>query len=330
MYKAFVFFIAIFSASGLAVAEHEIEKSKWSVPTVSFPSTNPYSENKALLGKKLFFDPRLSGYGSLSCASCHNPGLNWSDGLSNSQNSGHFALGRHTPSIINVAFYNYFFWDGRAATLEEQVKQHLLSPGVMHGGTAEDVTGRIYKLPDYRSDFALIFGEAGITLGNIAAAIATFERTVMSGNSSFDRWQTGDEDAVSASVKRGFTLFSGKAKCIKCHSGHTFTDSGFHNTGLNSIDPGRYEVTGRDEDRNSFKTPSLRHVALTPPYMHDGSKANLAIVIDFYNRGGDKPHESNELTPLKLTDRERDDIISFLKSLSGEFTEVTVPQLPQP
>ncbi len=335
--RSFVFLISILWAAGPAAAAAEEQpeqqatgQNEWRLPEVTFPPDNPYTDAKAYLGKQLFFDPRLSGYGSLSCASCHNPGLNWCDGLPSSQSMGHFALGRHTPSILNVAYYTSFFWDGRASTLEEQVKQHLLSPGVMHGGTAEDITGRINRLTDYRLVFKQIFGQSGVTLDNIAAAIATFERTIVSPESPFDRWQAGDEDAIPKAAKRGFALFVGKARCVRCHNGPAFTDSDFHNTGLNSIDPGRYEVSNRDEDRNSFKTPGLRQVAQTAPYMHDGSKATLMGVINFYNRGGDRPGEANELKPLGLTIQERNDLIAFLMSLTSDLPAITIPKLPQP
>jgi len=333
LYRLILWFLSslcIFSAN--AQAEEPItttpDRTVWTLPDVPYPSENPFSNTKALLGEKLFFDPRLSGYGSLSCASCHNPALSWCDGLQNASGMTRFPLGRHTPGLMNVAFYTSFFWDGRASSLEEQARQHLLSPGIMLGGTEEDIIERINRFDGYRTAFTEAFGKTGVTLHNIIAAIATFERTIVSRNSPFDRWLEGEDD-LSESVKRGFILFSGRARCASCHSGAIFSDSRFHNIGLNSIDPGRFEVSKRNRDRNRFKTPGLHQISETAPYMHDGSKPTLASVIEFYSRGGDRPDEGNELKPLNLSHQEKEDLTAFLKSLNGEAPTIIVPILPQ-
>ncbi|MDX8412226.1 MAG: cytochrome c peroxidase [Mariprofundaceae bacterium] len=284
---------------------------------------------KVKLGKQLFFDPRLSGDQSVSCASCHHPGLGWSDGLPRNTRFGGEALSRHTPTLINVAYYTSFFWDGRASSLEEQAAEHLRSPS-MRGSEAFIVADTLAALPEYRRQFQQAFGKNAISLDNIAAAIAAFERTIISSNSPFDRWQAGDQTAISESAKRGFKLFTTRAMCTFCHNGPNFSDSRFHNIGVNSIDPGRFEVSNSNSDRNAFKTPGLRHIALTPPYMHDGSKVTLRSVLEFYNRGGDRPGGGNKLSPLGLSDAELDDLLAFLLALTGEAIEVTVPQLPLP
>ncbi len=331
LYRIFPWFLCILCAFPVYVLAGPVpDKTAWSLPVTAYSAANPFSKTMVPLGKQLFFDPRLSGYGSMSCASCHNPGLNWCDGLHNASGMTRFPLGRHTPSILNVAFYASFFWDGRADTLEKQARQHLLSPGIMLGGTENDVVQRVGRFAGYRQAFHQVFGETGITLKNIVAAIAAFERTIVTGNSPFDRWIAGDQNALSESAKRGFSLFTGKAKCASCHSGPAFSDSGFHNTGLNSIDPGLFGVSRKNRDRNRFKTPGLRQVAGTAPYMHDGSKPTLVSVIEFYNRGGDRPDAANELHPLNLSHQEQQDLIAFLKSLTGETATVTIPILPQP
>jgi len=287
------------------------------------------SETKVRLGKQLFFDPRLSGDQSVSCASCHHPGLGWSDGLPRNTRFGGEALSRHTPTLINMAYFSSFFWDGRASSLEEQATEHLRSPS-MRGSEEFIVADTLASLPEYRRQFSAAFGEDVINLNNIAAALAAFERSIISRGSPFDRWQEGDQKAISDSAKRGFKLFTSRAMCAFCHNGPNFSDSRFHNIGVNSIDPGRFEVSNSNSDRNAFRTPGLRHIALTPPYMHDGSKATLRDVLDFYNRGGDRPGGGNKLSPLGLSESELDDLLAFLLSLTGEPIEVTVPQLPLP
>lgn len=295
---------------------------QWRLPAVSHPADNPPSEAKAKLGKALFFDPRLSGNRELACASCHHPGLGWADALPHRQD-----LGRHTPTLINIAYANVFFWDGHAASLEEAIEQHIMSPVVMRSGTAEEIVMRLRALPAYRRQFDNVFQE-DISMRGIVAALAVFIRGVIVDDSPFDRWVAHTGAPLPASAQRGFYLFVGKAGCARCHRPPAFTDSLFHNIGLNSIDPGHYEVSQSDHDRNAFKTPGLRHIAVTAPYMHDGSKASLDEVIDFYDRGGDRPGDNNELTPLKLSAEEKHDLQLFLTSLTGKRSGVVLPPLP--
>jgi len=310
----FVIFLPVAANAGSAVA------AQWKLPNISYPESNPYSEAKALLGRQLFFDPRLSSR-RMTCASCHNPGLGWADGIPH-------AISRHTPSLINIGYNRRYFWDGRATSIEDAIKQHLISPGPMSGGRTRDIVARINILKSYHRQFNASFGEHGVTIDNIAAALATFVRGVVSSNSPFDRWVDGDAKAMSTGAKRGFQLFTGKARCVGCHQAPAFNDSRFHNTGLNSLDPGRFEIERKLKNHNAFKTPGLRQIARTAPYMHNGSKASLEEVIDFYDRGGDRPADNNQLVPLHLNDQEKQDLAEFLKSLTGNPAHVSIPPLP--
>jgi len=299
----------------------------WRMPEVSYPSDNPFSVAKQELGRKLFFDPRLSGNPARTCAACHHPGLGWADSMQRALGNQQ-GLGRHTPSLINIGYYKAFFWDGRATTLEDAVRQDMLSPGMSHDETPDSIVKRIASITAYRKEFAGAFPTGGVTFEHIAEALATYLRGIRSSPTPFDHWLLGDVSAISASARRGFDLFKGKAGCVRCHSSPNFTDSSFHNTGINTVDPGHYEISGKDEDRNAFKTPGLRDVALSPPYMHNGSKATLAEVIDYYDRGGDTMDGGNELRPLHLSNQEKADLLAFLLSLSGEAPETLIPALP--
>ena len=298
--------------------------------TTPQPASNPVTPEKVELGKALFFDPRLSGSGALSCATCHNPSLAWADGLA--KGLGHMGtrLGRHTPTILNVAFGEPYFWDGRAATLEEQAKGPLVAQAEMNMA-ADDAVARVRATPGYVKLFAQAYPGQAITLDTIAAAIASFERTVVSGIAPFDRWAAGDAAAVSESAKRGFLLFNEKAKCAVCHAGWRFTDDGFHDIGLADTDPGRAKVApGITQLQHAFKTPTLRNVNQHAPYMHDGSVQTLEAVIDHYdNAFTTRPSLDVEMVPLKLTPDEKRDLLAFLDTLTSVDPPVTVPVLPQ-
>jgi cytochrome c peroxidase len=284
------------------------------------------------LGKALFFDPRLSGSNWISCASCHNPALGWSDGLPTGMGHGMKTLKRATPTIINTAFSPVLMWDGRAPSLEAQALGPIAADVEMN----QDIEGLVKKLssiPGYPPLFEKAYPGEGITDKTIGKAIAAFERTVLSTPSPFDRWRRGDRKAVGASAKRGFALFKGKANCVACHQGFNFTDNGFHNIGLKRLgadeDIGRFAHRKVAVLRGAFKTPTLRDIALTGPYMHNGAYRTLEEVVDHYDRGGDvKENLSPEMKPLDLTEREKADLVSFLKSLTGEPMKVTIPQLP--
>ncbi|MDH5763928.1 MAG: cytochrome-c peroxidase [Nitrospinota bacterium] len=319
-------------ASVAKVAKEESHKYE-PLPEGVFPQGNPWSQDKEDLGKLLYFDPRLSGDNSISCATCHHPDKGWGDGLPRAIGFGGKELGRHSPTVINSAYYEVQFWDGRAPSLEEQAKGPIQAAGEMNQNV-EELVQELGAIPEYKDRFAKVFGDSGITLDNIAAAIATFERTVISKNSAYDKYMQGDKSAMSASAVNGMNLFFGKAKCSICHNGPAFTDSGFHNLGVKqqgplAEDPGRFNVSKDPADKGAFKTPGLRGVSLSAPYMHDGSEATLKDVIDFYNRGGDvAENRSAFITPLELSDQEVLDLVEFLKALEGEPIKASMPALP--
>lgn len=303
------------------------------MPPVPSPADNAWSQDKQDLGKMLYFDPRLSGSNWISCATCHNPGLGWSDGLQRALGHGQKQLGRNSPSIINSGYFELQFWDGRAKSLEEQALGPIQAPGEMHQ-KLDDLIRELNAIPGYVHLFKKVFPETGVTSVNVAKAIATFERSIVSKNSPYDKYQQGDQSAMSASAVEGMNLFFGKARCAICHNGPAFTDSKFHNIGVKNHgilknDLGRYNVTKDKADKGAFKTPGLRHVSRTAPYMHDGSEATLKDVIEFYNRGGDVAKgRSAFITPLGLTDAEKKSLVDFLKALEGEPITVTLTELP--
>jgi cytochrome c peroxidase len=294
------------------------------------PRTNPITPEKVALGQMLFFDPRLSGSGIISCATCHNPALAWGDALP--KGVGHMGtqLGRRTPTILDVAFGEPFFWDGRAATLEEQAKGPLASAKEMNMQATAAIP-RVQSIPGYQLAFARAFPGEAISLDTIAAAIATFERTVISAEAPFDRWVKGDESAISPSAKRGFVLFNGKANCAGCHMGWRMTDDGFHDIGLPDADRGRAAVApGIVQLEHAFKTPTLRSVSLRAPYMHDGSVATLAGVIDHYDSGFTRRESlDTQMKPLDLTAAEKADLLALLETLTGADAPSLIPILPQ-
>lgn len=297
---------------------------------VPVSKANPSTPEKIALGQMLFFDPRLSGSGVISCASCHNPALGWSDGLP--KGLGHMGgrLGRHTPTIIDVAYGEPYFWDGRAATLEEQAKGPLTSAKEMNM-PAEQAIGRLQSIPGYVAAFEQAFPGRGVSLDTFAAAVASYERTVVSNNAPFDKWVQGDEQAVSAAAKRGFVLFNGKANCAVCHSGWRMSDDGFHDIGLPGEDRGRAAIApGIVQLEHAFKTPTLRNITQRAPYMHDGSLATLAAVIDHYDHGFEQRASlDSQIHPLNLTSAEKSDLLAFLDTLTSVDTAAVIPVLPQ-
>ncbi|RMG90578.1 MAG: hypothetical protein D6703_07475, partial [Zetaproteobacteria bacterium] len=304
--------------------DHAADRQSWRMPELTYPQDNPFSEAKYELGRMLFFDPRINRE-AVSCARCHHPGMNWANNQARTLINGK-VLPRHTPSLINVAYNRSFFWDGRAKTLEECIAQHF--GGMDMPDMADDTVTRVRLIQGYEPWFQKAFGARGINAQTIAQSLATFVRGIIVNDSPFDRWVAGDDEALSSSAKRGFALFTGKAGCVKCHTPPHFSDFSYHRTGTNSIDPGRYEITGREEDRNAFRTPQLRQIAETAPYMHTGQKATLADVIHFYESAGDVRSRGQELRAFKLDERETKDLIAFLKSLSGTPVRAEIPILP--
>jgi cytochrome c peroxidase len=297
--------------------------------TVPVPANNPMTPQKTALGMALFFDPRLSGSGAISCASCHNPALEWQDGLAKGIGHRGTQLGRHTPTIIDAAWAEPLFWDGRAATLEDQAKGPLAAPAEMNMPHS-DVIKRIKSITGYGQQFAAVFPGHDIDIDAVAMAIASYERTIVSAQAPFDRWVQSDDQAISPSAKRGFAIFNDKANCASCHSGWRFSDNGFHDIGLTSEDVGRAKIIpGVPVLEHAFKTPSLRNIDGRGPYMHDGSLASLEDVIDHYDHGFvQRPSLSPEVKQLHLSLRDKKDLVAFMYTLTSNDGGVTVPALP--
>ena len=303
------------------------------LPPVTVPANNPQTAAKVELGRKLYFDPRLSGNNWISCATCHNPVLGFTDGLPRmlggpASKEG----GRNSPTIINSAYNELQFWDGRAATLEEQALGPIQNPNEMFE-TLDNVVKKLSGIPGYVKAFKEVFG-TGVTADGIAKAIAAFERTIVFANSPFDKYMLGDEQAMSESAKRGMNLFNNKAECIKCHNGPNFTDNKFHNIGVPADGPlkedlGRYNVTKVETDKGAFKTSTLRNIAETGPYMHNGFFPTLFEVVQFYNGGGGRSENKSSLIHgLNLTGQEAADLIEFMKALTGELVQIKYDNAP--
>jgi cytochrome c peroxidase len=297
------------------------------------PQHNQLTPQRIELGRALFFDPRLSAKGVMSCASCHNPSLGWTDGRPTAVGHDMKVLGRATPTIVNAAFNALQMWDGRKASLEDQALGPFESADEQNLPLA-DLEARVLAIPGYAAMFERAYPGESISRVTIAKAIASFERTILSQDAPFDRWRAGDEKAMSPSAKRGFELFVGKADCALCHQGFNFTDNGFHNIGLK--DPSGVDDMGRFAHKKvavlkgAFKTPTLRDVAITAPYMHNGAYATLEEVVAHYDRGGDdKRNLDANMRPLGLTAEEQRDLVEFMRSLTSAPRLVTVPQLPQ-
>jgi len=304
------------------------------LPKLKVPADNPSTAEKIELGKQLFFDKRLSLDSTISCASCHDPEKGFSNGEQFATGIKSQVGGRNSPTVINSA-YNYFqFWDGREGSLESQALGPVQNPIEM-GMTLDEVVKRLNKIDGYREQFQKVFN-TDVTEVNIAKAIAAFERTILSGNAPYDQFKAGDETALSKSAQRGMELFFGRAACSSCHAGPNFTDNGFHNIGVGmdqeKPDPGRAAISKLEGDTGSFKTPTLREIASTGPYMHDGSIKTLKDVILHYKKGGVKnPYQDEEIFPLELTEQEVDDLVTFLKEglSSKDDLKVTAPTLPK-
>jgi cytochrome c peroxidase len=327
------------------------------------PIAGAHAADRVAVGRKLFMDRRLSRNGTMSCGMCHVPEQGFSvHELATSVGIEGRSLRRNAPTVLNVGYYTSFFHDGRAATLEEQAWGPLLAPDEMGNASRDSVVARIAGLPDYAGLFERAFPGAGLSPETIAAALASYQRSLASAGSPFDRWfYRGDADALSASARRGYLLFRGRAQCGACHEigKHyaLFTDNAFHNLGVGlgrparsmatvdvqlapgvrtkvalrtlddlfgapAADEGRYEVTRLEKDRFAYRTPTLRNVELTAPYMHDGSLATLRDVVDFYDRGGEQnPGLDRFMMPLFLTEREKEDLVAFMRSLTGANVE---------
>ena len=293
--------------------------------TIDYPDAPP-SKDVVELGRTLFFDNRLSGNQTQSCATCHNPDLGFGDGLALGLGSHNNRLGRNTPHLYNLAWNHIFFWDGRAATLEAQALGPIASKGEMDMDISQLLV-RLQQVEAYKQRFATAYGSPGIDAERIGTAIAAFERTLVSRDAPFDRFAHGDAKAMSVQAQRGMALFVGKANCVACHSGPNFTDESFHHLGIKGEDRGRAAIQAGPMMEQAFKTPGLRNCLLTAPYMHDGSQASLEAVVRFYNRGGDAPTTDPLVKQLHLEELEIADLVAFLGALTDPI-HVDRPAIP--
>lgn len=318
------------------------------------PVDNPSTTAKEVLGKSLYFDKRLSIDNTVSCSTCHDPEKGFADGKAVAEGIRGQMGPRNSPTVLNAAFNELQFWDGRARTLEEQAKLPVINPIEMGMPSFKAVEEKLKNIPEYRKVFKDAFRTEDFTIDHIAKAIAAFERTLVSLMSPFDRFIAGDRNAISADAQAGWRLFNGKARCNTCHgfiaASPLFTDNKFHNIGVamkgtnfealareaqkagkspeeleklafkeGAAELGRFNVTREPKDLGSFKTPGLRNVALTSPYMHDGSEPSLETVIEFYNKGGiPNPNLDGGIVPLNLTPEESNQLAEFLKTLTSE------------
>lgn len=287
--------------------------------TIPVPADGPYSERVAVLGERLFHDVRLSADDTRACASCHDPQKGWSDGLPRSMGNDGDPLARRAPPLWDLAWSGALFWDGRAKSLEDQALRPVQDPREM-AQSLEALVAKLQAMPDYRRAFAAAFPEQpAIAPDTIARAIATFERTIRSGETPFDRFAAGDAGAMSEAARRGFALFTGAASCGVCHAGWQFTDHGFHDIGLPGDDLGRGAAVGDRTLDYAFKTPALRDVARRGHFMHDGRFSTLRQVIEHYRFGiVDRPSLSPALKPVHLAEGEVDDLVAFLEALTPD------------
>ncbi len=332
------------------------------LPPVSFPPDNPYSDAKANLGKLLFFEPRMSGDGSMSCNGCH-PSSNGSWAIASPVSIGYPGTThwRKSQTLINVGYYTRFNWDGAAKSIEAQNDGAWQGPLVQNldPAMAEE---RLAQIPEYVRLFKAVFGTTYPQYNDALSAVATFQRTLVSKNVPFDAYLGGNSKAISDDAKRGYALFTGKARCAACHSGALGSDNGFHNLGVPgaaafqtnpltqisfrwqhwsrgvpereyagaTADSGLYYVTRQESDRGKFRTPSVRDLCSHAPYMHSGVLGTLEDVVAFYNAGGGRdPHKDPLVKPLGLTAQEQRSLVAFLRSLCGDKIIVQAPPLPE-
>lgn len=334
---------------------------------IYIPKDNPLTRAKIELGRQLYFDPRLSADGKISCATCHAPDSGWAKQTRFGVGIGGLTGGRNSPTSYNRLLSKEQFWDGRADSLEDQAIGPIANPIEM-GFTHDECVGDLKKIPGYVLQFEKIFPDEGINIKTVGKAIAAFERVIITGPSPADYYEplvsfqkafkteladlesfkadspdeyeqyqamkkASDAHPISDSAKRGRDLFFGKANCTACHVGANFSDEKYHNLGVGmdaaKPDLGRYEVTKKDADRGAFKTPTIRNVAQTAPYMHDGSQQTLEEVVEWYDKGGHaNPHLSDKMKKLNLTAQENKDLVEYMKALTGPFPKVATARLP--
>ena len=350
----------VLSLQAAAAERHALLSPLGPVPQ---PADNPTTPAKVALGKQLFFDPRLGGDGSVSCASCHLPTAGWGFPAALSMGYPGTIHWRNSHTIINSAYYQKLFWTGSSKSLEAQAKS-AAGGAVAGNGEADMMEARLAFIPEYREQFRQVFGDRWPRIAHAWWAIAAFERTLVQTDTPYDRWLQGDDSALSEAQQRGAELFMGKAKCIACHNGPLLSDEKYYNLGVpmaqdwesNGLaqitfryelyakgsnekmyratkdDPGLYFRTKQSQDKGKFRTQSLRYTKYTAPYMHNGQLAKLKDVVDFYNRGGDSnefdKNKSGLMTPLGLTDSEVSDLVVFIESMSGAPILMDFPKLP--
>lgn len=284
-----------------------------------YPEDNPPTREKIALGARLFSDPLLSRDSTRACSSCHSPSRAFSDSIALSSGALGRTAARNTPTLVNRAYGGAFFWDGRTESLEVAVLMPIENPNELALPLAA-LVARLKSSSLYRARFARTFPRDSINATTIARALASYVRAQRLGNARVDVYTAGDTSALSPAERRGRDLFLGKARCSACHAGPTFTDEHFHNTGVSwgAGDVGRERVTTDPLDRGRFKTPTLREIARTAPYMHDGSKATLEEVVEFYDRGGNpNPNLDPDIKPRRLSPDEKRDLLAFLRALGG-------------
>jgi len=354
--------VASLGIAATALADNNTPLAALGPPPV--PADNPMTPEKIELGKMLFFDTRLSGDASVACSTCHEPDQGW--GFSDDISRGYPGAKhwRNSQSVVNSAYYGKLFWAGAAKSLEAQAPS--AAKGAVSGnGEADMMEARLAFIPEYRKRFKQVFGDVWPKLSNAWKAIAAFERTLVQTDTPFDNYMRGDKSALSDEAKRGMSLFQGKANCIECHNGAFFTDEKYYNVGVPRAerwltdglaqitfryelyakgvnekkyrslkdDPGLYFRTKQESDMGKFRTPTLRYLVYTGPYMHNGAFFELEEVVEFYNEGGGKNefgrNKTKLIKPLNLTDEEQEDLVAFLESLSGPEIKMKTPKLPE-
>jgi cytochrome c peroxidase len=317
--------------SGAAEGDRAARMANFVRPkNVPFPPENPFTPEKAELGRMLFFDPLLSRSGTISRATCHHPRLAWGDGLPRAVGEARAPLPFRSPTMLGAAWLEGFGWDGKFPTLES-VAFTPLSAAANMGRDEQELLRDISRSEVYRPAFERVFPGEGVSRSSVERALATYERTIVPAIAPFDRWIAGDETAIPDAAKRGFDLFSGRAECAECHVGWRFTDDSFRDIGVAGDDDlGRGRLFPNSERlRHAFKVPTLRDVAKRAPYMHDGSLPTLQSVIALYDRGGvARPSRDEHIHPPGLSASERDDLIDFLQTLTGAEAWGPSPVIP--
>jgi cytochrome c peroxidase len=322
-------FAMIVVVAACAAPEQKSDAPRLSqLPAVTAPADNPVTPEKVALGKQLFFDKRLSGTGTMACENCHYRDKGWAVPEALSKRDDGKMNTRHTPTLYNVAYLTLYYWDGRAATMEAQT---LAAWRNQMGADPVKIAERLNAIPAYREAFNKAYG-SDANQDNIVKSFTTYLRTLTSGDSPWDRHEKGAANAVSSDAKAGFNLFMGKGRCAVCHTPPTFMNNNFHNIGLEAgkanPDAGRGAISKKAEDTGAFKTPTLRSVALSAPYFHDGSVATLEEAVRYMASGGrDDPNKSPLLTPTGLSEPEIRQVVEFLKSLTSDEPLVR-PVLP--